>query len=377
MAEKRKHAGGKHQYKRAKFAVQAGDQGKLQVGMLGVLVSHDRNKEKFCRLDSFKIFNHFAEKLYGPENKSDSLSDPDSNDVEKLLSKELDAIRESCDVKSSEQRRFSAVKSGCNNLVFIRFRSEISPSALAEEMVTCLSSRECLQNENVPLVRNVLRIHPVEFSCPAYLDAMRKNIPQFLVKKFSDIEDTVTSKEYNITFKRRNNTHLDKESVKTDLFKDIQDSLSGWKFNCRTDSVLITIDVICAVSLVSVVKDYLKFKKYNINQLLLQSHDLGTRLDVKSVDTKISSDVVCTNPKEVVDVSPDTKESDHDCEISYDKDENGDTDAAASSLSPVVKANAPKVSNDADAVGLPDHVTEATHFDVKVSSGTEATDAIK
>ena len=118
------------QQKRAKYE---GYGGKLEIGTCGILITHDRGKENFCRNDAFRLFNYFADEWYGPEHKDEKNDVPskdgglktedgdneneeveddedDCDDVHAALLKEVDVIKDMSSVNNKETRRFNSVK---------------------------------------------------------------------------------------------------------------------------------------------------------------------------------------------------------------------------------------------------------------------------
>ncbi|XP_039273450.2 THUMP domain-containing protein 1-like isoform X1 [Styela clava] len=303
MSEKRKFAVNKsiRKGKKAKYCG-GGGYSKLEAGMKGVLISHDRNKEKFCRLDSFRLLNHFADKYFGPEklNKESENADDgaesksEDEDIASILSNEVNEIKSIAKGNSSEQRRFTAVKSGCNNLIFIRFHKDISPGPFLSRVVKTIHQNDNNADNSLPAIRNVLRMHPIDFSCSAYLESMCKNIPTFLENKFKDESfQDVMKKEFTIEYKCRNNSHLSRKEVLDGLYEKMRDSECGWKYNCRSQTVSVIIDVLKTVCLVSVVKNYYFYKKYNIRELLCSnviSKIHGKEEPTTSVESSVTAD---------------------------------------------------------------------------------------
>uniref|UniRef100_A0AAY4B735 Uncharacterized protein n=1 Tax=Denticeps clupeoides TaxID=299321 RepID=A0AAY4B735_9TELE len=82
----------------------------------GVLITCNMNERK-CTAEAYDLLSEYAEQLYGPETVKDSHSEEDGDDVEAALKREVAQIRTSTEKR---ERRFQALESGANNVVFIR-----------------------------------------------------------------------------------------------------------------------------------------------------------------------------------------------------------------------------------------------------------------
>uniref|UniRef100_A0A3B5MAU9 THUMP domain-containing protein n=1 Tax=Xiphophorus couchianus TaxID=32473 RepID=A0A3B5MAU9_9TELE len=109
--------------KRSKKRYVSGQQGKrwkgsreLEVGMQGILITCNMNERK-CTAEAFNLLNEYADKLYGPEKVRLAVVNPEEEDVDVALKKEVAQLQSSA---GKRERRFQALESGANNVIFIR-----------------------------------------------------------------------------------------------------------------------------------------------------------------------------------------------------------------------------------------------------------------
>lgn len=265
----------------------------------GVLITHDRNKEGFCRNDAFGLFNYFADKWYGEENKMGE-KDSELEDEENLSAKTQDFVDVEAEIaaelekskKASKDvtRRFISQKVNCNNIVFIQFNSlPDQPSVFVQKVIAGVEAAVNDKTiEDVPSGRACLRLHPVEAGCKAQLDEIRKAAKEYFPQAFKKVLEQLKplsdsdgfKKEYNFVYRCRNNDTLGMHIVTEAMVEVAKDVCPEWRYNCRSYDIMITVDIICAVCSMSVVKNYGKLKKFNLRTIKGFQH--------KKKDEKIS-----------------------------------------------------------------------------------------
>nr|CAB3266954.1 THUMP domain-containing protein 1-like [Phallusia mammillata] len=269
MGKKRKFYNGskQDQYKRFKD----GECGKISPGVTGIIVTHDRGREKLCRNDVFKVLNHFADLWYGSELKQNSedqsTESDDENDIDSALNEEIKNIKDVNSKQKTSMQRFCSLKSGCNNIIFIKTK-DLKPSELVQRIMETVYKEDEL--DDLPLPRHVLRMHPVAKSCKAHLIDIKAEVETYLPIVLAEIlkknEDTC-KKEFAILYRGRNNDHLGMHIVVEAVCDSANLVVPEWSYNCRTDDVVLLIDVIQTVCMMSVVQNYAYHKKFNLREL--------------------------------------------------------------------------------------------------------------
>jgi len=260
---------------------------KLSAGMNGILITHDRNRDKSCTQDSFNILNFFYDKWFKEDSNTDEKnSDEESQDSDEILdiaSALASEVKEHKD-KSNEKYNFYTLNSGCNNILFIKtnFSSPV-PSVFCQRIFNFFNTSIKTDLAEVPFVKNVLRMHPVDKSCSANLTDMKKMLEEYLPHALLKFEDSLdeNGNEFCVVFKRRNQDCVRQNDTIEAIIEISNTKLPRWYYNCRSENVFLIIDIIGAVCCTSVVKNYSRLHKFNMRET------------VNSIVTKENRATVC------------------------------------------------------------------------------------
>ncbi|XP_053532309.1 THUMP domain-containing protein 1 [Ictalurus punctatus] len=248
---------GRKRRKRRYGAPQAGGKRRrggreLEPGMQGILITCNM-KERRCTAEAYSLLNEYADQLYGPEQLADPNDSSSEDDVEEALQKEVKQFHSTTE---NRQRRFTALESGANNVLFIRTHS-IDPGQLVHSILQDLYSTRRLKS------RVILRMLPVCGSCRAFPEDMLKFLSSFLQPWFLSPNHA----SYQICFKSRNNSH----SKRDDVIKSIAGLVNRLnpknKVDLTNPELSVIIEVIKSVCCVSVIRDYKRFRKYNLQEV--------------------------------------------------------------------------------------------------------------
>ncbi|XP_058237066.1 THUMP domain-containing protein 1 [Hemibagrus wyckioides] len=224
----------------------------LEPGMQGVLITCNM-KERRCTAEAYSLLNEYADQLYGPEQLAEPKDSSSDDDVEAALQKEVEQFHSTTE---KQQRRFTALDSGANNVLFIRTHN-IDPGRLVHSILQDLYSTGRLKS------RVILRMLPVCGSCKAFPEDMLKFLHSFLQPWFLSPNHA----SYQICFKSRNNS----SSKRDDIIKSIAGLVNRLNPKNKVDltdpELSIIIEVIKSVCCVSVIPDYKRFRKYNLQEV--------------------------------------------------------------------------------------------------------------
>lgn len=230
----------------------------LEAGAQGVLVTCNMNERK-CTSEVFSLLNEYADALYGPEQPADtqdSLSE-DDEDAEAALKKEVSQIQSSM---KTHQQRFSAVDSGANNVVFIRTHG-VDPEQLVHHILSDLHQTKKRKS------RLILRMLPVSGTCKAFHEDMEKFLSVFLERWFR----APMRATYQVRFKARNSSHNKRDEVINAVAGLVGKLNPLNKVDLTNPELSIIIEIIKSVCCVSVLKDYMLFRKYNLQEVANQN----------------------------------------------------------------------------------------------------------
>uniref|UniRef100_A0A8C6YXJ8 THUMP domain-containing protein 1 n=1 Tax=Nothoprocta perdicaria TaxID=30464 RepID=A0A8C6YXJ8_NOTPE len=228
----------------------------LEAGMRGILITCNMNERK-CVGEAYSLLGEYGDLLYGPEQERLSGSDPEEDeedDVEAALRKEVGQIRASTEHKL---RRFQSVESGANNVVFIRTQG-IEPENLVHHILKDMHTTKKKKT------RVILRMLPISGTCKAFMEDMKKYTETFFEPWFK-----VPNKgTFQIVYKARNNSHMSREEVIKELAGIVGSLNPENKVDLNNPQYTIVVEIIKNVCCLSVVRDYVLFRKYNLQEVV-------------------------------------------------------------------------------------------------------------
>ncbi|XP_020039769.2 THUMP domain-containing protein 1 [Castor canadensis] len=255
---------GKAQYVQAKRArrCDAGGPRQLEPGLQGILITCNMNERK-CVEEAYSLLNEYGDDMYGPEKFIDKDQQPsgseEDDDVEAALKKEVGDIKASTEMRL---RRFQSVESGANNVVFIRTLG-IEPEKLVHHIL------QDMYKTKKKKTRVILRMLPISGTCKAFLEDMKKYAETFLEPWFK----APNKGTFQIVYKSRNNSHMNREEVIKELAGIVGSLNSENKVDLTNPQYTVVVEIIKAVCCLSVVKDYMLFRKYNLQEVVKSAKD--------------------------------------------------------------------------------------------------------
>ncbi|NXG56436.1 THUM1 protein, partial [Hemiprocne comata] len=237
----------------------------LEAGMRGILITCNMNERK-CVGEAYSLLGEYGDLLYGPEQFSDheerlsgSEGEEDEDDVEAALKKEVGQIRASTEQKL---RRFQSVESGANNVVFIRTQG-IEPENLVHHILQDMHATKKKKT------RVILRMLPVSGTCKAFMEDMKKYTETFFEPWFK----APNKGTFQIVYKARNNSHMSREEVIKELAGIVGSLNPENKVDLNNPQYTIVVEIIKTVCCLSVVRDYVLFRKYNLQEVVKSNKD--------------------------------------------------------------------------------------------------------
>ncbi|KAK2543767.1 THUMP domain-containing protein 1 [Columba livia] len=274
----------------------------LEAGMRGILITCNMNERK-CVGEAYSLLGEYGDLLYGPEQFSDheerlsgSEREEDEDDVEAALKKEVGQIRTSTEQKL---RRFQSVESGANNVVFIRTRG-IEPENLVHHILKDMHATKKKKT------RVILRMLPISGTCKAFMEDMKKYAETFFEPWFK----APNKGTFQIVYKARNNSHMSREEVIKELAGIVGSLNPENKVDLNNPQYTIVVEIIKNVCCLSVVRDYILFRKYNLQEVVKSNKD--TQQNPSTLTEDQSSKVV----------KPETEEEDKSSEEVKQENEN-------------------------------------------------------
>ncbi|XP_047434505.1 THUMP domain-containing protein 1 [Mugil cephalus] len=231
----------------------------LEVGMQGILITCNMNERK-CTAEAFNLLSEYAEQLYGPEKLQENAAssseeeEAEEEDMDVALKKEVAQLRAS---GSKQERRFQALDSGANNVIFIRTQN-LESDKLVHHILSDLHTTKKKKS------RVILRMLPITGTCKAFQEDMVKYLTTFLEPWFK----TPNCATYQIAFKARNSSHNKRDEIIKSIAGLVGKLNPKNKVDLTNPELTIIVEVIKAVCCLSVVKDYTLYRKYNVQEVV-------------------------------------------------------------------------------------------------------------
>ena len=227
----------------------------LKSGVKGFLITCGSD-ERRTTLEAYALLNEYADKLYGPEiaNDENESENDEEDDIEKALKKQVDELNNMKDRK----RRFQRVPVKAKNIVFIRTSVE-NPNQLL------LNIFNDIKDTQTKKTKKCLRFLPVIDTCNAKVDYILKTAKPIITKLFHEVSEGFT---YSIMWKIRCNDNVKRD----DILPLLIDYMNSVNHAHRTDysnpNIVLHFDVVGPVCFISVLQDFFKYKKYNLDNLV-------------------------------------------------------------------------------------------------------------
>ncbi|XP_069545734.1 THUMP domain-containing protein 1 isoform X2 [Brachyistius frenatus] len=249
----------------------------LEVGMQGILITCNMNERK-CTAEAFNLLNEYADELFGPEKLQDNTGssseeeEAEEEDVDVALKKEVAQLQAS---GAKQERRFQALDSGANNVIFIRTQN-LESDKLVHHILSDLHTTKKKKS------RVILRMLPVTGTCKAFQEDMLKYLTTFLEPWFK----TPNCATYQIAFKARNSSHNKREEIIKSIAGLVGKLNPKNKVDLTNPELTIIVEVIKAVCCISVVKDYTLYRKYNVQEVVKED---APKPDVTAAKTETNT----------------------------------------------------------------------------------------
>uniref|UniRef100_A0A8C9N9E3 THUMP domain-containing protein 1 n=1 Tax=Serinus canaria TaxID=9135 RepID=A0A8C9N9E3_SERCA len=236
-----------------------------------------------CVGEAYSLLGEYGDLLYGPEQ----------DDVEAAVKKEVGQIRASTEQKL---RRFQSVESGANNVVFIRTQG-IEPENLVHHILKDMHTTKKKKT------RVILRMLPISGTCKAFMEDMKKYTETFFEPWFK----APNKGTFQIVYKARNNSHMSREEVIKELAGIVGSLNPENKVDLNNPQYTIVVEIIKTVCCLSVVRDYVLFRKYNLQEVV-KSNKEDAQQNPSSVTEKQNSEVAEAETEEQEKSSKEVKE---------------------------------------------------------------------
>lgn len=208
-----------------------------------------------------------------------SEEEEEEEDIEKAMKKEVQEIKEA----KHELRRFQNTNTKAKNLIFIRTTLP-DPSQLAHAILADLWETQVQKS------RFAIRLLPISGTCRAEEDDVKRLGKEL----FMPIFQTKFGEGYyfSITVKIRNNNGLSRDSVIPALAGIIMELNPLHRVSHEKPDYVILVEVIQSVCCIGIVKDFIKFRKYNMQEVVKARTDGVSKIGELDKDENVPPDTV-------------------------------------------------------------------------------------
>ncbi|KAJ3274575.1 hypothetical protein HDV01_002417 [Terramyces sp. JEL0728] len=212
----------------------------LPTGTKGFLVTCHRGKERQSTTEITSIFESYT-------NQDEQVDE--SKSIEDLLQQELNSI------KSTKKKIFSMIPTNIPCTLFIKTNDTIEPvSFILKLMNDFIDSK-------IKNTRYTSRIIPITDTCFALMKDIKEMASKLIHAHFDDLPPST----FVIIPKIRNNTSL--KNARDELIKIVADIVpTKHKVDINGAEYSIMIEIMNNVCGVSIVSDYNRLKKFNLEQ---------------------------------------------------------------------------------------------------------------
>ncbi|KAG5680594.1 hypothetical protein PVAND_010090 [Polypedilum vanderplanki] len=241
------------------FAKQNHNKNFLKIGDKGFLVTYNF-KEKESVREIYKLLNEYYQDQHNaekneetPKNKEGSDDEEEEEeDITKQLNAEIDKAKQETKEKSN---LFQALETGTNSCVFIK-------TTIEDYRNLCFKIVKDLFDTKVKKTRFTNRFIPVDRVCRANITDIVNNAGELF-----DLHFLKESSTFAINFNRRCNNDIIRDDVIKELAALVTQKNIKNKVNLKFPEKTILVEIIKGLCLISIIPDYIKLRKYNLNEI--------------------------------------------------------------------------------------------------------------
>lgn len=264
--------------------------------------------EKECVRECYNLLNDYAdqinseheekaaieiasEKSQSKETLNDSGTaaegsekEEEEEDISTLLEKEIKTINTT---KQENRYRFQQVETNVANCIFIK-TTVPNANELGVRIVRDIAETKKRKT------RMLLRFWPVDAVCRANVEDIKNAAGRLFDKVFLNAEPTT----FSVVFNKRHNNSVDRMAVIQELAALVDFKSSAHKVDLKNPKITIVVEVIKGLCCISLLPNYINWKKYNVHELTQVNKEKPTDAE-KSNEEKPDSTVTDDPSQEV------------------------------------------------------------------------------
>lgn len=266
------HGGGKKKFKALGF---------IDPSTSGVYATCNRGKEQQCRKELMNLLTEKAEQYFDLDGAEAEADDEPGLSIEDQIKQELGELK-----TPTKNQFLRPIELGCECLVFIKTRRPIRPEELVERIC-----QECVESK-VKTTRVTQKLSPVTYSVSPTMEELKKLAVRVLLPHFH--QENQKPYKFAIQVSRRNFNTLEKG----DIIKTVAECVGrdhGHSVDLKKYDKLIMVECYKTNVGMSVVNNYEKYEKYNLQQIF--EKNMGDS-ELSRVGEKLKEKLKEKKPKE-------------------------------------------------------------------------------
>ncbi|CAI2174354.1 11863_t:CDS:2 [Funneliformis geosporum] len=244
----------------------------LEPNISGIFISCVKTKEPLCIRECYDLFDEYADKIYKSTDENPSVDEggSDKDDVETSIAKEIAQMKQ-----PHKSRRFASIQTGANCVVFIKTNPPVNPVQLVHSILTDL------YNTGQKKTRFTMRLVPIAQTCYANMNDINRMAEEILKPRFYALKDDQQKIRYAVIPNIRHNHNVDRMELITMIAKLVGDQHI---VNLDDPELVIIVDVFKSICGMSILEDYNKLKKYNIEKIFEELNEKKDEESIKKVE---------------------------------------------------------------------------------------------
>ncbi|CAK9442210.1 uncharacterized protein LODBEIA_P59530 [Lodderomyces beijingensis] len=244
----------------------------LDPNTAGIYATCVRRKEKLARQELMNILSEKIAEVFNLEEKDEQEEEEEEGDarngqelsVEEKIQKELSELKES---DKSKTNLLQPMELDVECVIFIKTKKPVDPQVLVQRVV-----RDC-HDSGVKTTRYTQKLMPIVDSCTATGDEPQEQLRQLakrVLKPHFHLDEDQKPVKFAIQVDRKNFNIMKPE----EMIKVIAESVGrehGHSVDLKSYDKLILVECYKNNIGMSVVEDYLKYSKFNLQQIFDKS----------------------------------------------------------------------------------------------------------
>ncbi|KAF3152998.1 hypothetical protein TWF594_000045 [Orbilia oligospora] len=236
----------------------------------GIFATCDKGRESRCVAELYRLFEEYADKLYGPEdagtadtadnqNPNEPEDKPDVDDIEAAIAAEISGINAKGKAKDN---RITSIKLDTPCLIFFHTKEPVDPAELVGFIFKDIEETKRRQT------RFTNRLTPITKTCKANITDLEETAHEVLKPHFHEGQKGV---KFAIRPNLRDHRVLNRDEIIKSVARIVG---PDHKVDLINYDLLIIVEVWRNICGVSVVRDFEHYKRFNLGLVADQSEGL-------------------------------------------------------------------------------------------------------